>query len=103
MTHPSIIGYYTTNGVTKMEVIIDRGVRRRRRLVRLFFRLVLLGIVLFLAAAVGLLSYTKMQGPPPLSVTKTSIFYGADGTPIGEHHQGEIGIGSNCTRLHQMC
>ncbi|GAE33590.1 transglycosylase domain-containing protein [Halalkalibacter akibai] len=72
-----------------MEVVINRRVRRRRRLVRLFFRLMLLSLVLVAASAVGLLSYTKMQGPPPLNVAQTTVYYGADNSPIGEHHQGE--------------
>ncbi|MDT8860483.1 penicillin-binding protein 1A [Alkalihalobacillus sp. MEB130] len=72
-----------------MEVVIDRRVRRRRRLVRLFFRLLLILLVLAAGAAVALLSYTKMQGPPPLNVSQTTVFYGADNSPIGQHHQGE--------------
>ncbi|WP_332634605.1 transglycosylase domain-containing protein [Halalkalibacter flavus] len=72
-----------------MEVVIDRRVRRRRRLVRLFFRLLLICLVLAAGAAVSLLSYTKMQGPPPLNVSQTTVFYGADNSPIGQHHQGE--------------
>lgn len=72
-----------------MEVIINRRIRRRRRVVRLLFRLLLIGLVLAAAGAVALLSYTKMQGPPPLNVSQTTIFYGADNSPIGERHQGE--------------
>ncbi|MCM3714218.1 penicillin-binding protein 1A [Alkalihalobacillus oceani] len=72
-----------------MEVIINRRIRRRRRLVRLFFRLCLLGLVFLAASAVALLSYTKMQGPPPLNVSQTTVYYGADNTPIGERHHGE--------------
>ncbi|MFC0471665.1 penicillin-binding protein 1A [Halalkalibacter kiskunsagensis] len=72
-----------------MEVVINRRVRRRRRLVRLFFRLLLLSLVLAAGSAVALLSYTKMQGPPPLNVAQTTIFYGVDNSPIGQHHQGE--------------
>jgi 1A family penicillin-binding protein len=49
----------------------------------------LIFLVLAAAAAVGLLSYTKMQGPPPLNVPQTTVYYGADNAPIGEHHQGE--------------
>ena len=72
-----------------MEVIINRRIRRRRRIIRLLFRLLLVGLVLVAAGAVALLSYTKMQGPPPLNVSQTTVFYGADNSPIGERHQGE--------------
>ncbi|WP_227936985.1 transglycosylase domain-containing protein [Alkalihalobacillus deserti] len=72
-----------------MEVVVNRRIRRKRRLVRLFFRLLLIFLVLATGAAVALLSYTKMQGPPPLNVPQTTVYYGADHTPIGEHHKGE--------------
>ncbi len=80
---------YLTERGDVMEVVIDRRVRRKRRLVRLFFRLLLISLVLAAGGAVGLLSYTKMQGPPPLNVSQTTVFYGADHSPIGQHHQGE--------------
>ncbi|MCK0470003.1 transglycosylase domain-containing protein [Halalkalibacter sp. APA_J-10(15)] len=72
-----------------MEVILNRRKRRRMRLIRLLFRLILLLFVLLTAAAVGLLSYTKMQGPPPLTVAQTTVYFGADQSIIGERHQGE--------------
>ncbi|MBP3952752.1 transglycosylase domain-containing protein [Bacillus suaedae] len=72
-----------------MEVVVNRQDRRKRRLVRLFLRLLLISLVFAAACAVGLLSYTKMQGPPPLNVTQTTVYYGADQSIIGEHHQGE--------------
>ncbi|NEU30452.1 penicillin-binding protein 1A [bacterium LRH843] len=72
-----------------MEVIINRHIRRKRRLFRLFIRLLLLSLVLISGGAVALLSYTKMQGPPPLNVSQATIFFGADNAPIGERHQGE--------------
>ncbi|WP_066155042.1 transglycosylase domain-containing protein [Halalkalibacter krulwichiae] len=72
-----------------MEVVVNRGVRRRRRLFRLFIRLMLIFLVIGAAMCVGLLSYTKMQGPPPLNVPQTTVYYGADNSPIGEHHKGE--------------
>ncbi|WP_100405761.1 transglycosylase domain-containing protein [Bacillus solitudinis] len=72
-----------------MEVIIDRRTKRRRRWFRLLFRLALLMLVLSAAGAVSLLSYTKMQGPPPLNVSQTTVFLGADDSTIGESHQGE--------------
>ncbi|WP_370622208.1 transglycosylase domain-containing protein [Bacillus sp. JCM 19034] len=72
-----------------MEVIVKRQRRRQRRLIRLFFRLLLIGLVMLTAAAVGLLSYTKMQGPPPLTVAQTTVYFGTDQSIIGERHQGE--------------
>ncbi len=72
-----------------MQVIIDRRVRRRVRRIRLLFRLLLICLVLISAACVALLSYTKMQGPPPLNVTQSTVFFGADNSVIGERHDGQ--------------
>ncbi len=52
-------------------------------------RLTLLAFVLLAASAVALLTYAKMQGPPPLQVSQTTIFYGDDDSIIGESHQGQ--------------
>lgn len=72
-----------------MEVIVERHVRRRRRRVRLFFRLLLIFLVCLSALAVAILSYTKMLGPPPLTVAQTTIYYGVDQSVIGERHDGQ--------------
>lgn len=77
------------NEVTEMEVIMNRRNKRRRSLLRLFFRLFLLGLVLALGGAVALMSYAKMQGPPPLSVAQTTEYLAVDDSTIGESHRGQ--------------
>ncbi|MDV2684564.1 penicillin-binding protein 1A [Alkalihalophilus lindianensis] len=72
-----------------MEVIMNRRLKRRRSLLRLFFRLILLGLVLAAGGAVALMSYAKMQGPPPLSVAQTTEYLAVDDTTIGESHRGQ--------------
>lgn len=47
--------------------------------------LAIIGMSFFLA----LLIYTKTEGPPPLQVSQTTRFYGADDSIIGEMHQGQ--------------
>lgn len=46
-------------------------------------------IVLGLGAFVGLLTYIKTLEPPPLQVTQTSVFYGANDEVIGKNHNGK--------------
>ncbi|MED3646468.1 penicillin-binding protein 1A [Halalkalibacterium halodurans] len=72
-----------------MEVVIQRKARKRWRLFRLWLRLLLIVLVLGAGSAVSLLSYIKMQGPPPLQVSQTTVLYGHDMSVIGEHHQGQ--------------
>ncbi|WP_100374225.1 transglycosylase domain-containing protein [Bacillus sp. FJAT-45037] len=71
-----------------MQVIIDRRQKRRRNLLRLFFRLLLVGLVASAGGAVALMSYAKMQGPPPLSVAQTTEYLANDDTTMGASLQG---------------
>ncbi|HHY22482.1 MAG TPA: PBP1A family penicillin-binding protein [Bacilli bacterium] len=56
---------------------------------RRLFRFGLFMIVLGLGAFVGLLTYIKTLEPPPLQVTQTSVFYGANDEVIGKNHNGK--------------
>lgn len=49
----------------------------------------LLGAVLILAGLIGVLTYAKIQGPPPLAVPQSTLLYGEDGSVIGETNTGE--------------
>ncbi len=46
-------------------------------------------LILGFVGMLGLLLYAKVEGPPPLAVPQSTIYYGADGTVIGESHQGQ--------------
>ena len=72
-----------------MEIMTNKRSPKRKNWFRLLFRLTLLFFVLSMGAAVALLTYTKMQGPPPLQVPQTTLFYSADDTVIGESHRGQ--------------
>ena len=38
---------------------------------------------------VGVLTYAKVLGPPPLAVPQSTLYYADDGTIIGESHNGQ--------------
>ncbi|MBU8905837.1 transglycosylase domain-containing protein [Desertibacillus haloalkaliphilus] len=72
-----------------MEVITNHRFKQTWKWFRRFFRAVLVLSILAMAVIIGLLSYIKIQGPPPLHVPQTSVIYGNDNTIIGESHQGQ--------------
>ncbi|TMU83991.1 PBP1A family penicillin-binding protein [Bacillus sp. BHET2] len=50
---------------------------------------VLLLTVLFLVGLIGILTYAKIQGPPPLAVPQSTLIYSDEGSVIGETNTGE--------------
>lgn len=72
-----------------MQVITRKQYRRRASLFRKLFRLTMLTLILLMGGAVGLLTYAKVQGPPPLQVQETTVFYGDDQSLIGQRHVGQ--------------
>lgn len=72
-----------------MEVITNQRFQKTwKRLKLLLFIALIFSIILGLGI-IGLILYTKSQGPPPLAVPQTTIFYGEDGTKIGEIDFGQ--------------
>ncbi|WP_082676426.1 transglycosylase domain-containing protein [Shouchella shacheensis] len=65
----------------------QRKSKRRLRKFRLFLRIMLIVFVLIALSLVALLSYTRMQGPPPIEVAQTTQFYGVDNTVIGNESE----------------
>ncbi|RSK29465.1 PBP1A family penicillin-binding protein [Bacillus sp. HMF5848] len=45
--------------------------------------------ILLIIFMVGVLTYAKIQGPPPLAVPQTTLIYAGDSTIIGESHNGQ--------------
>lgn len=72
-----------------MQVVLSRKKTRRIRFLRFMVRSVLLALILSGLFILGLLSYTRMQGAPPIQVPETTVFYGSDGSVIGEEHGGQ--------------
>ncbi|WP_409252291.1 transglycosylase domain-containing protein [Bacillus sp. SCS-153A] len=72
-----------------MEVITSSRLQKTKKYLRAAIILGLLSTILILAGLAGLLTYAKIQGPPPLSVPQSTLFYGADESIIGESSNGE--------------
>ena len=72
-----------------MQIVLSRKKKRRIRFFRFMIRSLLLALILSGLFILGLLSYTRMQGPPPIQVSETTVLYGADGSVIGEDHGGQ--------------
>ncbi len=85
MDHSRNLNY----GVNTMEVITRKQFRRKISLVRKIIRLTLFSAILLMSGIICLLIYAKMQGPPPIQVQQTTIFYGSDNSIIGQRHVGE--------------
>ncbi|MFN7252051.1 MAG: transglycosylase domain-containing protein [Anaerobacillus sp.] len=72
-----------------MEVITRKKYHRRVGLVRRLIRLILVVGIIVMGSVIGLLTYAKMQGPPPLQVQQTTVFYGSDQSIIGQRVVGQ--------------
>jgi 1A family penicillin-binding protein len=72
-----------------LEVITNRRLRQTLKYVRAIIFIGLFLLILGFVGMLGLLLYAKIEGPPPLAVPQSTIYYGADGTVIGESHQGQ--------------
>lgn len=72
-----------------MEVITRKQYHRKVGLFRKLIRLTLVLAILLMGSIVGLLTYAKVQGPPPLQVQQTTIFYGSDESIIGQRVVGQ--------------
>jgi 1A family penicillin-binding protein len=72
-----------------MEVITNNRLRQTLKYIRALFLIGLFLLILVMVGMFGMFLYAKIEGPPPLSVPQSTIFYGADGTVIGENHYGQ--------------
>jgi 1A family penicillin-binding protein len=72
-----------------VEIILIDQLKKAKKYIRaaLLIGLFLLGLFIF--AAVGALAWAKLQGPPPLAVPQSAVFYANDGSIVGEIHHGE--------------
>ncbi|MBM4761582.1 PBP1A family penicillin-binding protein [Bacillus sp. B15-48] len=72
-----------------MEIMTDQ---RFRKTLKVFRALLFIGMIvtaLFLLCYFSVIGYAKLLGPPQLSVPQSTIIMSADGTVIGESHNGQ--------------
>ncbi|MEH7383847.1 transglycosylase domain-containing protein [Bacillus sp. JJ1521] len=73
-----------------MELITNDRIKIALKILRACLFIGLIGCTLMAVGILGVLSYAKTQGAPPLAVPLSTLFYAEDGTLIGEErHQGE--------------
>ncbi|MEH7379449.1 PBP1A family penicillin-binding protein [Bacillus sp. JJ1533] len=73
-----------------MELITNDRLKIALKILRACLFIGLIGCTLVAVGVLGVLSYAKTQGAPPLAVPLSTLFYAEDGTLIGEErHQGE--------------
>ncbi|WP_353625808.1 transglycosylase domain-containing protein [Bacillus sp. JCM 19041] len=66
-----------------------RGQRKRFKRTKQLFRFILLSTILVTISIIALLSYTRMQGPPPMDLAINTQFLAADGSVIGNEEAGQ--------------
>ncbi|OEH93242.1 transglycosylase domain-containing protein [Bacillus solimangrovi] len=71
-----------------MEIITER-IQRSWKWIRALLFIAILIIISLMLVIFSAFIYGVVQGPPPLNVSQTSVFYANDGTVIGESHYGE--------------
>src|SRR3954463_7513074 len=72
-----------------MELMTDQRFRKTMKYLRAFFFLSLFTAAIMLLFFIGILTYAKILGPPPLAVPQSTLYYASDGTVIGESHNGQ--------------
>lgn len=72
-----------------MELMTDQRFRKTMKYIRAFLFLGLITAVIMLLFFIGILTYAKILGPPPLAVPQSTLYYANDGSVIGESHNGQ--------------
>lgn len=72
-----------------MELMTDHGFRRTVKYLRALFIISLIGFTLMMLLFIGVLSYAKILGAPPLVVPQSTLYYADDGSIIGESNSGQ--------------
>ena len=72
-----------------MEIVTNH---RFRKTVKIFRALIILGFIallIMLLILIGIITYAKILGPPPLTVPQSTLIYADDSSIIGESHSGQ--------------
>ncbi|WP_026702664.1 transglycosylase domain-containing protein [Salibacterium aidingense] len=72
-----------------MNTAVRRSDRRKPGIIRLFFRSMLLLGILGISGMLAAICFAFLLKPPPIQVEQSTVFYGADHSVIGEHHNGQ--------------
>lgn len=72
-----------------MELMTDQRFRKTLKYLRALFFLGLAGLMLAGILYFSLIGYAKLQGPPPLAVPQSTLYFADDGSVIGESDSGQ--------------
>ena len=72
-----------------MEIMTEKRFRKTIKYLRALFFLSLFAFAAMFILFIGVITYAKLQGPPPLTVPQSTLYYADDGTVIGESHNGQ--------------
>ncbi|MEH7443330.1 PBP1A family penicillin-binding protein [Bacillus sp. JJ1122] len=72
-----------------MELMTDQRFRKTIKYLRALIFFGLAGLALATVLYFSLIGYAKLQGPPPLAVPQSTLYFSDDGTVIGESNSGQ--------------
>lgn len=72
-----------------VEIMTNHGFRKTMKYFRAFLFLSLFAAFIVFFLLIGVLTYAKILGPPPLTVPQSTLYYSDDGSVIGESHNGQ--------------
>ncbi|MDP4104938.1 MAG: PBP1A family penicillin-binding protein [Bacillota bacterium] len=72
-----------------MEIMTNHGFRKTIKYLRAFIFISLIGMSLMLLLFLGVLTYAKVLGAPPLAVPQSTLLMSDDGKVIGESNNGQ--------------
>ncbi|MBP3039103.1 PBP1A family penicillin-binding protein [Bacillaceae bacterium Marseille-Q3522] len=72
-----------------MELIANKHFRKTMKYLRFFLFVSIICMAVMLCFIIGILTYAKVLGPPPLAVPQSTLYYADDGSIIGESHSGQ--------------
>jgi penicillin-binding protein 2D len=72
-----------------MEIMTDQRFRKTIKYCRALFIISMIAASFVFLLFIGIFAYAKILGPPPLAVPQSTLYYGDDGSVIGESHNGQ--------------
>ena len=72
-----------------MEIMTDQRFRKTMKYFRALLIISLIATSIVFLLFIGIFTYAKILGPPALAVPQSTLYYGDDGTVIGESHNGQ--------------
>ena len=72
-----------------MEIVTNHRFRKTVKIFRALIILSFIALLIMLLILIGIITYAKILGPPPLTVPQSTLIYADDSSIIGESHSGQ--------------